>query len=237
MSELPKTYSEALEDCVRGVQRAAKAGKFRQEIALRSPGLDILDVVRYVAESLAEDPEYPPLILYPDAGAAALARKRLGEVNCTYPIQGINQRMVDFEAYGAVLLVEISMVEVEALEKLADACGARPYIILNSRLGEGGAVGIGLVGRQLRSRFLSTLETVFHLQPVEGGAIYRSYPANWQVWKENAQEAEGYSLVSERGSRPTAEELSLDLYAAADRQNLLQTAWQAGNRLLKALGR
>lgn len=236
MSELPKTYSEALEDCVRGVQRAAQAGKFRQEIALRSPGLDILDVVRYVAQSLTKDPERPPLVLYPDAGAAALARQRLGE-DCTYPIQGINQRIADFEVYGAVLLVEISMVEVEALEKLADACGARPYIILNSRLGEGGAVGIGLVGRQLRSRFLSTLETVFHLQPVEGGAVYRSYPSNWQVWKENAQDAEGYSLVSERGSRPTAEELSLDLYTAAERQSFLTTAWQAGNRLLKALGR
>ncbi|MGA7952953.1 MAG: DUF1995 family protein [Gloeobacterales cyanobacterium] len=235
MSELPNTYTDALEDCVRGIQQASLAGKFRQEIVFRSPGLDILEVVRYVAERLAEGSERPPLVLYPDAGAAALACQRLGEVS--YPIQSINQRIADFEAYGAVLLVEISMVEVEALEKLADACGARPYIILNSRLGEAGAVGIGLVGRQLRSRFLSTLEPVFYLQPVEGGALYRSYPSNWQVWKENAPEAEGYSLVSERGTRPTAEELSGDLYRAADRQNFLKTAWQAGNRLLKALGR
>jgi hypothetical protein len=236
MSELPKTYNDALEDCVRGVQQAAQAGKFRQEIVLRSPGLDVLDVVRYLAERLAEDPERPPLVLYPDAGAAALARQRLGEVN--YPIQGINQRLDNFEAYGAVLLVEISMVEVEALEKLAESWVARPYIILNSRLGEAGAVGIGLVGRQLRSRFLSTLEPVFYLQPVEGGAIYRRYPSNWQVWKENPNdEAEDYTLVSEKGSRPTAEELSQDLYRAADGQNLLKTAWQAGNRLLKALGR
>jgi Domain of unknown function (DUF1995) len=236
MSELPKTYSDALEDCLRGVQQAAQAGKFRQEIVLRSPGLDVLDVVRYLAESLAEDPERPPLVLYPDAGAAALARQRLGEVS--YPIQGINQRLTNLEAYGAVLLVEISMVEVEALEKLAESWVARPYIILNSRLGEAGAVGIGLVGRQLRSRFLSTLEPVFYLQPVEGGAIYRRYPSNWQVWKENAKdEAEDYTLVSEKGSRPTAEELSQDLYTAADGQNLLKAAWQAGNRLLKALGR
>ncbi len=234
MSELPNTYNDALEDCVRGIQQASLAGKFRQEVVLRSPGLDILDVVRYLAECLTEDPR-PPLVLYPDAGAAALARKRLGEVS--YVIQGINQRIADFSAYGAVLLVEISMVEVETLEKLADACGERPYIILNSRLGEAGAVGIGLVGRQLRSRFLSTLEPVFYLQPVEGGALYRSYPSNWQVWKENANQSEGYSLVSERGTRPTAEELSGDLYTAADRQNFLQTAWQAGNRLLKALGR
>jgi hypothetical protein len=234
MSELPNTYNEALEDCVRGIQQASLASKFRQEVVLRSPGLDILDVVRYLAECLAEDPR-PLLVLYPDAGAAALARKRLGEVS--YAIQGINQRIADFNAYGAVLLVEISMVEVETLEKLADACGERPYIILNSRLGEAGAVGIGLVGRQLRSRFLSTLEPVFYLQPVEGGALYRSYPSNWQVWKENANQSEGYSLVSERGTRPTAEELSGDLYTAADRQNFLKTAWQAGNRLLKALGR
>ena len=235
MSELPNTYNDALEDCVRGIQQASLAGKFRQEVVLRSPGLDVLEVVRYVAERLAEDRERPPLVLYPDAGAAALACQRLGEVS--YPIQGINQRIADFEAYGAVLLVEISMVEVEALEKLADACGERLFIILNSRLGEAGAVGIGLVGRQLRSRFLSTLEPVFYLQPVEGGALYRSYPSNWQVWKENAHEAEGYSLVSERGTRPTTEELSGDLYRAADRQSFLRTAWQAGNRLLKALAR
>ncbi len=236
MSELPKTYSDALEDCLRGVQQAAQAGKFRQEIVLRSPGLDVLDVVRYLAESLAEDPERPPLVLYPDAGAAALARQRLGEVS--YPIQGINQRLTNSEAYGAVLLVEISMVEVESLEKLAESWGTRPYIILNSRLGEAGAVGIGLVGRQLRSRFLSTLEPVFYLQPVEGGAIYRRYPSNWQVWKESSKDdAEDYTLVSEKGSRPTAEELSQDLYTAADGQNLLKAAWQAGNRLLKALGR
>lgn len=236
MSELPKTYDDALENCLQGVRQAAQAGKFRQEIVLRSPGLDVLDVVRYLAENLAEDAERPPLVLYPDAGAAALARQRLGEVN--YPIQGINQRLANFEAYGAVLLVEISMVEVEALEKLAESWGARPYIILNSRLGEAGAVGIGLVGRQLRSRFLSTLESVFYLQPVEGGAIYRRYPSNWQVWRENFNdETEDYILVREKGARPTAEELSQDLYTAADGQNLLKAAWQAGNRLLKALGR
>lgn len=199
MSELPRTLDETLDQCNQALSAAIEAGKRRLQIEIKVPGVEMLTLVRALASSLGPD----WVAVFPDPGAAALARRELAGVE--YDLRGISELRSSIERYSAFVLIETSIVEVEAVEALAQRAAGKPFILLNSRLQESGVVGIGLTGRQLRDRFLSTIETIYAIQPIESGATYRAYPGPWQLWRE---EKDGdYTLLSELAGRPTGEDI------------------------------
>jgi hypothetical protein len=80
----------------------------------------------------------------------------------------------------------------------------RFVIMLNPKLEDVATIGIGYAGRQLRDRFLSTLEPVYYLRPLNGAVVLRSYPHPWQVWQETDS---GYRLLAELPQKPSGEAL------------------------------
>ena len=90
------------------------------------------------------------------------------------------------------------------VEKLCEEAGKRPFILLNPRLEDVAIVGIGYTGRQLRARFLSTIESCYHIRPLDGAALFRCYPSPWQVWLEAADD---YQLIAELPKKPVGDEL------------------------------
>jgi hypothetical protein len=104
----------------------------------------------------------------------------------------------------AFLLVAPSAVEVAQVEKMANLAGDRPFILLNPQLEDVSIIGIGYAARQLRDRFLGTIESCYYLRPLQGAAVLRSYPSLWQVWLETNDE---YQLIAEVPQRPAGEEL------------------------------
>jgi Domain of unknown function (DUF1995) len=199
MSELPRTFDETLIELAAALERAQNDGKQRLQVDIRIPGLEMMTLLQAIAPLLGTG----WVALFPDPGAAALARKKLGTVD--YALRGLSEMRSGVEQYSALLLVEPSAIEVELVESVAGQAVGKPVILLNSRLEESGVVGIGLAGRQLRERFLSTIEVIYAIQPFEAGALYRSYPNAWQLWKE---EQDGdYSLVNEMAQRPSGEDI------------------------------
>jgi hypothetical protein len=95
-------------------------------------------------------------------------------------------------------------VEVAQVEKMANLAGDRPFILLNPQLEDVSIIGIGYAARQLRERFLGTIESCYYLRPLQGAAILRSYPSLWQVWLETNDE---YQLIAEVPQRPAGEDL------------------------------
>jgi hypothetical protein len=85
--------------------------------------------------------------------------------------------------------------------------------MLNPKLEDVATIGIGYAGRQLRERFLSTLEPVYYLRPLEAAVLMRAYPAPWQLW-EPTPEA-GYQLAAEFAQRPSGEAIDRVLMADA----------------------
>lgn len=198
MSELPRTLDETLIELNRAVTRAIEDGQTRLQVTIKIPGLDILPVV----QSLVTELTAPQAVVFTDPGAAALARRTLGTVD--YDLRGISELLRSGLDYNAFILLEPGAVEVEAVEKLASAASGKPLLLINSRLEEVGMVGIGLAGRQLRQRFLSTFKTVYTIQPLDAGAVYRCYPRRWQLWRE----VEGdYVLAAELDQQPSGEEI------------------------------
>ncbi|MGB5974532.1 MAG: DUF1995 family protein [Nodosilinea sp.] len=140
-------------------------------------------------------------IYFPDAGAAALARRDWG--NPDFVVRGIGELHSEMEPDDqAYLFVEPSSIEVSQVEDMCTEAGDKFVIMLNPKLEDVATIGIGYAGRQLRDRFLSTLEPVYYLRPLEGAVLLRCYPHPWQVWQETDS---GYVLLAEMPEKPGSE--------------------------------
>ena len=212
MTELPKT----LEDAVAQAQEATKAaiadGYFLLQVELLFPELKPMPVAQQFLPAFDSFGSQFK-VFFPDAGAAALARRDWGDVPFKILDVGTGKMPVQQQIQPedqAFLFVAPSGVEVIQLEKLCEEAGSRPVVIFNPRLEDVTIVGIGYAGRQLRDRFLNTIEPCYHLRPLEGAALFRCYPSPWQVWLETGED---YQLIKELPTKPAGDELE-DILAA-----------------------
>ncbi|MDV2993896.1 MAG: hypothetical protein N4J56_003550 [Chroococcidiopsis sp. SAG 2025] len=107
-----------------------------------------------------------------------------------------------------MLFVSPSAVEVERVEKLCELATC-PTLMLNPRLEDVAIVGIGYAGRQLRTRFLNNIESCYYLRPIENISVFRSYPGEWQIWREVEEE---FQLIAEQPTKPMGDEIDTILY-------------------------
>lgn len=210
MTGLPKSIEEAVEQSKAATQAAIADGLTRMQVEYAIPELKIMPLAQPFIK-LFEEKNWQFKVFFPDAGAAALARRDWGEP--TYSVRGINELKGQMEDDDdAFLVIEPSAVEVKEVEKMYEAAGERPFVMLNPRLEDVAIIGIGYAGRQLRERFLSTIETVYCIKPLNGAAIFRCYPQPWQVWLEKSPG--DYELIAEEAERPIGEVLDRILMGA-----------------------
>ncbi len=202
MTQIPTSLEEAIAQAQGATQAAIADGLRRLQVELVIPELKVMPVAEKflpVLENLNEQLR----IFFPDAGAAALARRDWGEK--PYSIRGIGELKAAIQPEETVFLfIEPSSVEVKDVEALCDEIGDRTVIFLNPRLEDIATIGIGYAGRQLRERFLSTFDSCYYLRSLEGAALFRCYPSSWQLWLENE---DGYELLTDFPSRPSGEQI------------------------------
>ncbi|MBF2001318.1 MAG: DUF1995 family protein [Synechococcales cyanobacterium M58_A2018_015] len=210
MPALPQTLEEAVEQAKAATQAALDDGYTRLQVELLFPELKVLPVAQQFLPAF-EDWGNQLRVYFPDAGAAALARRDWGEK--PYAIRGIRDLNAEIlPEERLIIFVEPSSVEVQEVERLCQVAMERPVLLLNPRLEDIATIGIGLAGRQLRERFLALFDSCYYLQPLDGAAIFRAYPSPWQVWVE--QESD-YQLVAESPQKPIGEALERILTGAA----------------------
>lgn len=203
MSTIPNSLEDAIAQAREATRAAIQAGVPRMTVELVYSELKGMPVAEQFYPVL-QDLGLVFKLYFPDAGAAALARRNWGEPD--FVVRGIGeikgQMEPDDQAY---LFVEPSSVEVTQVEEMCNEAGDRFVIMLNPKLEDVATIGIGYAGRQLRERFLSTLEPVYYLRPMAGAILLRSYPGPWQVWQETTED--NYSLVAELPQKPSGEAL------------------------------
>ena len=156
--------------------------------------------------------------MFPDTGAAALARRDWGETAFLVADLGSRNTPIErkiAEQDQAYLVIAPSAVEVQTVERLCELAGDRPVVLLIPQLEDVAVVGIGYAARQLRERFLSTLEPVYYLRPLEAAVLVRAYPAPWQLWQATPEGR--YDLAAEFPQRPGGEAIDRVLMADAAR--------------------
>lgn len=208
MAELPKTLEDAIAQSKEATLAALEDGHRRVQVEL------VIPEIALKAQAIAQ--QFIPLfadygsglkVVFPDTGAAALARRDWGETTYKVSDLGSKRTPVEYKISDedqAFLVVAPSAVEVDQVEKLCNLAGDRPVIILIPQLENVAMIGIGYAGRQLRERFLNTLETCYHLKPTEGLAILRKYPSPWQIWLEKGDD---FELIAEEPQKPMGDTL------------------------------
>lgn len=219
MPELPNTLEEAIEQAKTATRAALADGYTRLQVELQFPELKMLPVAQQFVPAF-ENLGSQLRVYFPDAGAAALARRDWGEQPFT--IRGIRDLKAEIQSDDKLILfVEPSSVEVQEVEQLCQTAMDRPVVLLNPRMEDIVTIGIGVAGRQLRERFLNTFESCYYLQPREGAAIFRAYPDAWQVWVEKDAES-NYELVSETPQKPNGEALEQILMSVSGASDAVQ---------------
>lgn len=210
---IPTTLPEATEQAKAATEAALAAGISRIQVEMAIPELKHQPIAEQFL-SLFEGKQFK--IFFPDAGAAALARRDWN--NPDFTIRGLGEltEPVDDDD-DLYMVVNPSSVEVATVESLCNAALDRPVILLNPKLEDVAVVGIGYAARQLRDRFLSQIETCYYIRAVDGGALYRSYPGPWQIWRETAPEE--YELIQDLSTRPSGEEIDRILYGDTEAGN------------------
>lgn len=202
MTELPQNLDQAVDQAQIAVKAAMADGFTRLQVELLFPELQMMPIAQRFVSSFADLGD-TLRVFFPDAGAAALARRDWGET--PYPIRGLGELKAAIQPHEKVfLIIEPSSVEVAQVEKLCEEASERPVILLAPQMEDIATIGIGYAGRQLRERFLNQIESCYYLRPLDGAALFRCYPANWQVWVELDGE---YQLVAEEPRKPVGDAL------------------------------
>lgn len=235
------TFPETLDIAVAQAKEATKAALddgYRliqvelviPEIALKSEAL-ALEFAQLFAESGSG-----VKVMFPDTGAAALAKRNWGDK--PFQVTDMGSRFTPIETQIApedeIFIVACpSAVEVERTEKLSQLAGDRPVIFLIPQLEDVTVVGIGLAARQLRERFIKNIYSCYYLRPLESGAILRCHPSPWQIWLE--QES-GYELATELASKPMGEELERLMFSLTNPESAANNSGATPRKKTNFLG-
>lgn len=209
MTVVPQTLEDAISQAKETTKIALNAGCTRLQIELVIP--EIALKAQYLAAEFASmfsEYESGLKVFFPDTGAAALARNDWGETSFQVSDLGSSRTAIETrisEIDQIFLLVSPSSVEVGQVEKLCNLAGDRPVVLIIPQLEDVSIVGIGYAARQLRERFLSTLETSYYFRPLEEAVVLRTYPNLWQVYRQ--LETGEYQLIAEKTQKPLGEVL------------------------------
>jgi hypothetical protein len=208
MLTIPQSIEEAIEQAKEASKIALAEGYGRVQVELAIPEIALqAQAIALSFASIFEDYGSGLKILFPDTGAAALARRDWGGISFKVGDLGSSRTPVEMKISDEdqlFLVVCPSAVEVNQVEKLCNLANDRPVVLLLPQLEDVSIVGIGYAARQLRERFLSTLEWSYYFRPLEGAAVLRLFPSPWQVFRETE---EGYELIAEEPQKPSGEVL------------------------------
>jgi Domain of unknown function (DUF1995) len=214
MPELPKTLEDAIAQAREATQSAIADGYNKVQIDLLFPELKVMPVAKDFLPAL-EQYGNQLKVFFADAGSAGLARRDWENVSFQITDIGTGrtasiQSKVQPED-EIFLFISPTSVEVPQLEKICEIIGERPFIMLNPRLEDAGAVGIGYTARQTRERFISTIESCYYLRPIyDEAAVFRCYPGMWEVWVKN-ENGDDYQKLTELSKKPSGDDLDMIL--------------------------
>jgi hypothetical protein len=208
MNTFPATLDIAVEQAQEATKKAIADGYKLVQVELVIPEIALqAEALALEFANLFADYGSGVKVMFPDTGAAALAKRNWGEN--PFQVTDMGSRFTSIESQVSpedqIFIVACpSSVEVDRAEKLSQIAGDRPVIFLIPQLEDVAVVGIGLAARQLRERFIKNIYSCYYLRPIQDGAILHCHPSPWQVWLEKE---ENYELATELSTKPMGEDL------------------------------
>lgn len=158
-------------------------------------------------------------VIFPDAGAAALAKRDWEGANSKATVVGLEQFEMS-EDDVALLVVVPRASEVRKLAALVRNAGDLPVIVVNPDLVDMGVTGLSLNARTLRTEVIDLFDSAYFLRVYPWGVLFRRYAEQWGVWVDDANETSGFRCVSLSKERPGGDRieeiLDADMAASGD---------------------
>ncbi|WP_320667717.1 DUF1995 family protein [Prochlorococcus sp. MIT 1307] len=169
----------------------------RISIDLKLEGLRLMPVAFRLFKKL-NTANIKPFLLWPDAGATALAKRDEPEIS-QYIKSFKEAFQKEFLDKSEKLLIAVSPqhYDYEEFEKLSNQYHGR-IIMLNGKLDDA-AIGIGSVARERRRLFISKWKNVYWLEPLSKGALMHVYPNTWNLYRQTSS---GYLFKKSYDSKP-----------------------------------
>jgi hypothetical protein len=202
MIQIPDSLEDATAQAIAALNLGLDAGLTKILLDLRFTELKPLPIAYQIAVNFGQRFGNEWQAIFADAGMAALARRDWSDLEVS--MRGANEGRAAIRPEDkAFLLIAPSSMEVTQVEKLVELAGDRPFVMFNPRL-ENSEVGVGLATRKMRDRFLSRFEVCYFIQPLEQGALWRSYPQGWQVCEQTEN---GMQPILETEERPSLDDI------------------------------
>lgn len=213
---IPSSLADAASQAVSASRLALAAGKSRLFIEVDLTAGDAtytllkstLPLIKFL-HSIFDQPEGQPNkivhILFPDAGAAALALRDWNTIPANVSVKGLEQTMITPDDAG-VIIVAPRASEVGLLPSVVDAAEGLPVVIVNPDLVDMGVTGLSLNARKLRINLIDSFEPTYYLKTFTWGLVLRAFPGNWGIWVD-ADNNVGFRLVKEIEQRPSNEQI------------------------------
>jgi hypothetical protein len=208
MTTFPQSLEEAITQAKQATLAAIADGYTRLQVELVIPEIALqAQSLAWEFANIFEESGFGVKVMFPDTGAAMLAKRDWGET--AFRVTDMGSRFTAVETQIApedkiFILAAPSSVEVDRVEQICNLAGDRPVILLIPQLEDVAVVGIGYAARQLRERFINTLYSCYYVRPLDNAAILRNHPSQWQVW---LTKDEGNELATELSSKPVGEDL------------------------------
>jgi hypothetical protein len=211
---LPSDLRQAESQALSALHSAlAGGGRGRWTVELRFEGLKVLPLALRLAPPLRE--RQPTLrILFPDAGAMALARRDGRALAPLISSLGDHRRRQEAgeDLDALLLIVQPGPSDYGLVEEVCEA-QAGPVVLLNPTLEDAG-VGIGSVARSRRKGFLAQWQAAYSLRPFPDSALRRAHPGDWELYR---LDPDGFRLAASFPRKPDAEEQATALGGDGER--------------------
>ena len=205
-NKLPSNLKEAESNIYQSIQSYLLNNSEQSflSINLKFEGLRINPIV-YRLSSKLTDIQYENILLWADAGGAALAKRDSPEL--ANKIFTFKEFINSTEKLNSLLLVcSPQPYDIEMFEQVCSQTNST-VIMINGKL-EDPIVGIGSVGREMRKRFAEKWKVIYFVQPLSKGALLKRFPNDWELFKLKPN---GYSFVKSFDKRPDDETIILNM--------------------------
>ena len=198
---LPKDLAEAESQIFSCISQFIKSNPAdRISINLKLEGLRLMPLVIRFFNNL-KDNNIKSILLWPDAGATALAKRDAPEIE-DYIKSFKDIKKLNNNEFNEYLFIAISPqhYDYQEFESLCTTYTNR-IIMINGKLDDS-SVGIGSVARKRRKVFISKWENIYWLEPLHKGALMHSYPEDWSLFRSDS---DGYRFVKGFKEKPNEE--------------------------------
>ncbi len=175
----------------------------RISIDIKLEGLRLLPVVLRFVRNIQQE-NIPTILLWPDAGATALAKRDGSDLSeMIFSFNDFLKKNVDGRLNKYLLIaVTPQPYDYDLFKSIHDNSQSK-IVMINGKLDDA-AVGIGSVARERRREFISKWQNIYWIEPLSNGALFHLYPDKWLLFR---LDKDGYRIQKEFENKPSKDEI------------------------------